>query len=298
MPDQPNPPSSRKLAKTSTPGIYRRGDRYVVIWRHRGRQHKSFHATLAEAREAKGQRSSRSQHDRQPGTKATMEDYAREWLRTYRGRPGKSCSQRSRAAYLAALDRHVFPQLGGVRLGELGPRDLRGLVADLLDGGLAPASVIKVFVPIKAMFADAVDDGDLAMNPAARIHVPRTRGDEAEEPGAKAMTTTELARVLSEVPERHALLFELLAQTGLRISELLGLDWSDVVFGVKPRLQVRRQFYRGEMKRLKTVNGRRTLPLSPELARHLWAARPADGVGPMFATRTGTRLGERNLRGC
>jgi hypothetical protein len=45
-----------KLVKTSTPGIYRRGGRYVVVWRHRGKQHKSFHRTYEEAREAKGRR--------------------------------------------------------------------------------------------------------------------------------------------------------------------------------------------------------------------------------------------------
>lgn len=45
-----------KLVKTNTPGIYKRGGRYVVVWWHRGKQHKSFHRTLAEAREAKGER--------------------------------------------------------------------------------------------------------------------------------------------------------------------------------------------------------------------------------------------------
>jgi integrase len=43
-----------KLARTKTPGIYKRGSRYVVVWRHRGKQHKSFHRTYEEAREAKG----------------------------------------------------------------------------------------------------------------------------------------------------------------------------------------------------------------------------------------------------
>ena len=45
-----------KLVKTKTPGVYKRGDRYVVVWRHRGKQHKAFYATYAEAREAKGRR--------------------------------------------------------------------------------------------------------------------------------------------------------------------------------------------------------------------------------------------------
>jgi hypothetical protein len=31
-----------KMERTRTPGVYKRGDRYVVVWRHRGRQHKEF----------------------------------------------------------------------------------------------------------------------------------------------------------------------------------------------------------------------------------------------------------------
>ena len=103
-------------------------------------------------------------------------------------------------------------------------------------------------------------------------------------------------RLLDAMPERWRPFHELLAETGLRVSEALGLDWPDVEFGVRPRLRVRRQFYRGTLKRLKSRSGRRDLPLSQSLARKLWTARPADGVGPVFATRNGTRLSDRNLR--
>jgi hypothetical protein len=45
-----------KMERTRYPGIYKRGSRYVVTWQHRGKQHKSFHPTLTEAKEAKGRR--------------------------------------------------------------------------------------------------------------------------------------------------------------------------------------------------------------------------------------------------
>jgi hypothetical protein len=62
-----------KMVKTRTPGIYRRGSRYVIVWRHRGKQHKQFFATMAEAREAKGRRQGgdRRPTSRQPGANAT-----------------------------------------------------------------------------------------------------------------------------------------------------------------------------------------------------------------------------------
>lgn len=128
------------------------------------------------------------------------------------------------------------------------------------------------------------------------IRVNGRRDEQEEEAEAKAMTRAELGRLLGQLPERWLLFFELLAHTGLRISEALGLDWTDVEFGARPRLRVRRQFYRGRLSRLKTRNSRRDLPLSPELARKLWAARPARAEGPIFATRNGTRYSDRNVR--
>jgi integrase len=45
---------SATLEKTKTPGIYRRGGRYVVTWRERsGKQRRQSAATLAEARDLK-----------------------------------------------------------------------------------------------------------------------------------------------------------------------------------------------------------------------------------------------------
>jgi integrase len=105
---------------------------------------------------------------------------------------------------------------------------------------------------------------------------PRRRRGGAE---AQALTRAELARLLAGLPERWRPFHELLAETGIRVAEALGLDWPDVQFGVRPRLRVRRQFYRGTLKRLKSRGGHRDMPLSRSLARKLWTARPADGAG-------------------
>ena len=67
------------MEKTRHPGIYKRGSRYVVVWQDKGQQHKQAFRTLAEAFEAK---SNRQGGDRRPTTRQTLEDYAREWIRT------------------------------------------------------------------------------------------------------------------------------------------------------------------------------------------------------------------------
>lgn len=59
---------------------------------------------------------------------------------------------------------------------------------------------------------------------------------------------------------------------------------------------IERQWYRGAPKpNAKTAAGARTIELSPDLATKLWS-RGADETGPMFHTRTGKHLSDRNLR--
>jgi integrase len=284
------------LVKTSTPGIYKRGSRYVVVWRHRGQQHKSFHRTLAEAREAKGERQSGK---RRPATKQPFDEYARAWLEGYQGRTARGFGDDTRDAYGRAMELYAIPFFERFRLCDIEQPDVRRFIAQLQDRGLTATSIRKYAAPLKAMFATAAEDGDLPYNPTlgVRINARRGQDEEEHEQQAKAMTRVELAAVLAALEDRWRLLFELLAHTGLRISELLGLDWEDLVFGDHPRLRVRRQFYRGKLKpHPKSDAGRRELPLSPGMARKLWAARPAHASGPIFTTANGTRLADRNLR--
>ena len=61
----------RRLVKTGTPGIYKRGNRYVVRYRDpRGRSRKQFARTLSEARDLRSQLGadlSRGEYRRSPG---------------------------------------------------------------------------------------------------------------------------------------------------------------------------------------------------------------------------------------
>ncbi len=218
-----------KLEKTKTPGIYKRGNRYVVIWRHRGKQHKSFHRTLAEAREAKGERQAGS---RRPSTKQPFADYARAWLDGYQGRTARGLDEDTRESYRRAVELYAIPFFDGFRMCDVEQPDVRRYIAHLQARGLAASSIRKYAAPLKAMFSTAIEDGDLVQNPALGVRINAQRSRDQDEPEqAKAVTRGELARVLSALPDRWRLHFELLAHTGLRISELLGLDWEDLQFG-------------------------------------------------------------------
>lgn len=280
------------MERTRTPGIYKRGSRYVVVWEHRGRQHKSSHRTLAEAKEAKGRRDA---GDRRPASRDRFEEYAPRWLDTYRGRTSRGLSERTRRTYRRDIERWAIPYFRGYRLEEVEPPDVRAFIGHLEAKGLRPASIRAIVAPLKAMYATAVEDGVVRSNPTVNVRIGTDRDTEGRE--ARALTRAELARLLDNLPERWRLLFELLAHTGLRISEAIGLTWADVEFGDGPRLRVRRQDCRGEVGGLKSEHSRRDIPLSPGMAKRLWtlgADRP--GTARVFTTVTAAPLNDGNLR--
>jgi len=95
--------------------------------------------------------------------------------------------------------------------------------------------------------------------------------------------------------------------TGLRLAELLGLQWQDISWELDPQtkkyrgeLLVRRQWNRaGTYAPLKTKAARRTLPLADDLVRYLIAyklrSRFSQDSDPVFASKQGRPLGHRNV---
>ena len=113
------------------------------------------------------------------------------------------------------------------------------------------------------------------------------------------LTRAELARLLDEVPPKWGPLFELLAATGLRISEAVGLRWSDLVLDcATPHLRVRRAIVKRAIVAPKSRHGARLIPLSSQLAATLRAHRPRAGAQDayVFPGRDGAASDQGSLR--
>src|SRR5437868_12297985 len=95
------PIDPRKLVKTSTPGIYRRGGSYIVVYRDpSGKQRKKSAATLAEARAAKATLSTdvrRGEFREQSAV--TFEAHWPTWIAVYAGRTARGFRETTRADY-------------------------------------------------------------------------------------------------------------------------------------------------------------------------------------------------------
>ena len=114
------------------------------------------------------------------------------------------------------------------------------------------------------------------------VGMPILRKEDQHRP---TVTETEIPEILASAKRRYAVLFALLAGSGLRIGEALALKATDV----SPDCQivfVRRSIWRGQEQQPKTPNAVREVDLPESLARVLHA-HAENKSGYLFATRSG-----------
>jgi integrase len=296
---------ARRLVKTGTPGIYKRVGSYVVVGRDlRGKQVKKFAKTLAEARDKKAElRADVARGEYRRTTPIAFAEYAARWIATYDGRTARGIRPGTIRAYRRdlGLDADGNPTgngavayFGRMPLATITAQHVKQYAAECAKAGLARNTIRLRIAPVKALLATAHEEGLIRANPAAGLRLGRTIAD-APIKETHALSEEEVVRVLAEVPERHRVLVELLAQTGLRISEALALTKEDIDFGAR-RLSVSRRFADGELGPPKTRYGVRQVPLSPGLARQLWTRlAPAADDALVFSTSTGAPLDRSKL---
>jgi integrase len=176
-------------------------------------------------------------------------------------------------SYSRNMRLHVVPRLGSVQLRRVDGGMLNGLYAELLSsgkcsnggGGLSPRTVRYIHTILHRAFKDAVRWGRLARNPADAADPPRASAD--NRPAMKTWTA-EQVRIFLDYIAKHRLFaaFLLLATTGMRRGEVLGLRWSDLDLAVGRASVVQTVIVINHQVRIgspKTAAGRRTVALDP-----------------------------------
>jgi len=122
--------------------------------------------------------------------------------------------------------RRLFPLVGHLRLASLTPQAVQAAYADLLTKGLSRRSVEQTHTVLHRALRQAGLWGLMLRNPTEAVTVPRPTRREMH-----TLTEEEVGR-LFQASQGHRLhaLWVLLATTGLRLGEGLGLLWSDIDF--------------------------------------------------------------------
>ena len=307
---------SANREKTRTPGIYKRGGRYVFSYRVEGKQHWESARTLDEARRKRSARSTDiGRGEFEERSRVLLRNYATEWVERYLGRGRGGFREGTRDEYRRQLKQYVLPYFNGAKLTEVTPSRVAAFVGWLCEQTkpapseddkerrvpLSDATVRNIMAPLRACLSSAVREGLIRSNPARDADLPhRPTAEESEEEQVKAMTTQEVSTLLALIPERHRLLFRVLAGTGLRISEAVALQWRHLQLdGSAPHVKVRRALVKGRMGPPKSRHGRRSVPLDGELVKALRQARKdSDWPGEddlVFPAGNGSPMSQSNL---
>jgi len=177
-----------------------------------------------------------------PPTRLTLAAYLEQWLDSLRLAP------QTVGNYRACVHTHLTPHLGHLALSEITPLHLNAMYNTLErtgnhlscchtrpcgrrdgTGPLSRSSVRHVHNTLSAALRDAVDAGLLAASPTARAKPPTLRQAKAQRPTFTTWTAEQLSTFLTHWQgHRYLPLWHLLATTGLRRGEALGLRWQDV----------------------------------------------------------------------
>jgi integrase len=194
-------------------------------------------------------------------TGATFADAAAEWLRYVEH--DRACKPSTLTDYRHTADRLVR-DMGALRLEDVTTELLEQWKAGL---SVSNRTVAKYLVILHGIFKRAMKVWGLPRNPAASVERPRFRvSDDLD-----AFSPEEVwALARSAGSEQDSAMFLTAAFTGLRLGELLALEWRDVDFASEA-IRVRRSYnVHGGVGSPKSGKVR-SVPMVPDVARALAA---------------------------
>ena len=174
-----------------------------------------------------------------------------------------SVAHTTSVTYWKLLDRSILPVLGDTPIQRINSRHIVSFLADYIDRNkISQAEHLWVF--LRLMFNAARDIGAIGHDPMRGVERPRP-----QKPEMRSITPEEWSRIRFALVENGGdglAILTTLITTGMRRSELCGLEWRDVDFE-RSVLHVRRTFHHvggvstyGEPK---TQRSRRAIALDP-----------------------------------
>jgi integrase len=193
-----------------------------------------------------------------------------------------------------SLNKWLLPILGEVLLAEIGNAALKVVIEKMSDAGLAPQSIVTHTRVVKMVVASAVNAEGEQIYPRKWNHefvgLPVIDPNRQYRP---TLTRAEVEAIIAGIIPRYRVLVALLAGTGLRIGEALGIKTQDIGPGCRI-IHIRRSVWHRQEQQPKTANAIRVVDIPEALAKVL-REHVAGRNGLLFATRTGGPLSQRNV---
>jgi integrase len=215
---------------------------------------------------------------------------------------GMSLKAGTRDSYRNILDKHLLPTFGPRPIADITSTELEGWWAGLRAGRRSHKSLGNIRGVLSGIFRRGVIIGVLPRNPVEAIR-NRLGQEDRELRQAEWLTEAELTRFLAVAAERephHYPFFLIIASTGLRAGEAMGLQVGDVDLG-RCRLAIRRAIRKHRVGSPKSGKPRTVdVPPSTVAVIRRWidvvraeAAVRGEEATWLFPSRTGRPMEER-----
>ena len=134
--------------------------------------------------------------------------------------------QKTKERYQEIIDRHIVPLIGHINLEKLGPSHIQALESKLSAEGMSPKGVSLVHTVLSGATKHALRMELIYRNPVSLVSPPPLKRREIVPPEISAVR----GALALAWEERHYLFacIHLIAYTGLRRGEALGLVWNNV----------------------------------------------------------------------
>jgi integrase len=196
------------------------------------------------------------------------------------------------SVWASNLNKWILPILGDMALSEVGNAAMKQFVDKCTVAELAPKSIVSYCAVVKLVVASAVNEEGEKIYKRTWNHefigLPIVDNSKLRRP---TLTANEVTTVISNANERYAVLFALLAGTGLRIGEALALKTTNIALDGKT-ISVERSMWNGQEQDPKTPNAVRIVDV-PETLASMLREFVAGKNGYLFTTRSGRPMTQR-----
>lgn len=169
-----------------------------------------------------------------PPTMPTFAEFAVRWMDEY-VRPKNKLSERINKQ--TVLRAHLVPAFGELRLDQINTVAVDRFVAAQLERGLAPKTINNHMVILRRCLATATE-WDIPLK------IPRIRPLRVPPQPFRFLRPDEINAIIAFATEPWRTMVAVAADTGVRFSELIALDWSDVDLAAR-RITIRRGCVKG-----------------------------------------------------
>lgn len=194
------------------------------------------------------------------GRVLTVKDALGEFITSAR----KGCAHSTYRDYLSAVNYYLVPHFGDKTLAEVTAADIRAWITTL---NISNKRINNILIPLRQVFLEAFEDQVIDRNPMARVRNLKVVHDDPD-----PFEPDQVRAILEASAGQERALFLFAFWTGLRVGELIALEWQDIDFK-HGRVHVRRSRTRGHLKAPKTSSSVRLVDLLPPASEALQAQR-------------------------